>query len=310
MNNQYYTDFQGQNTNKTAEKDAYGNVQGNQYDLAKDNAFEDKIIAVLHLYTGRGGENFDFSLPETALKEKGFKVIRWQNNTPPLEEFKSVLAKSTQFWLISEFNKSLNNDYLNVISEFFNSGRGLFLWGDNDPLNTTVNVVLEKLFKTKMSGNTMGDQVVSLQREKSQIGIIPNHAITTGIEFLYEGITIATIEGTKDLIPLMYGSAGNLVSAYYEKDGKRAIIDGGFTRLYFKWDTAGTARFVKNAAAWLANVERFNPLIKKPDILEKKPISTISAPIIKIGKGLISNDNNKSVIIPPTIKIGKGLKTN
>ena len=51
-------------------------------------------------------------------------------------------------------------------------------------------------------------------------------------------------------------------------------------------------------------------MIKKPDILEKKPISTISAPTIKIGKGLISDDNNKSVIIPPTIKIGKGLKTN
>jgi hypothetical protein len=47
------------------------------------------------------------------------------------------------------------------------------------------------------------------------------------------------------------------VSAFYDRGGKRAIFDGGFTRLYRQWDTAGTARYVKNAAAWLANYERF-----------------------------------------------------
>lgn len=41
----------------------------------------------------------------------------------------------------------------------------------------------------------------------------------------------------------------------YETDGKQAVLDGGFTRLYNKWDTAGTARYVKNAASWLANYE-------------------------------------------------------
>ena len=35
------------------------------------------------------------------------------------------------------------------------------------------------------------------------------------------------------------------------------VIDGGFTRLAVNWDDAGTARFVKNAAAWLVNAERF-----------------------------------------------------
>jgi hypothetical protein len=83
------------------------------------------------------------------------------------------------------------------------------------------------------------------------------HLLTTGLEYLYEGITIATIAPTKDLTPILYGSANNLVTAVYEKDGKRAVLDGGFTRLYNKWDTAGTGRYVKNAAAWLANAERF-----------------------------------------------------
>ena len=49
----------------------------------------------------------------------------------------------------------------------------------------------------------------------------------------------------------------NLVTATYEQDGKRLILDGGFTRLYISWDHAGTGRYVKNAAAWLVNYERF-----------------------------------------------------
>lgn len=59
------------------------------------------------------------------------------------------------------------------------------------------------------------------------------------------------------LTPLLYGSAGNLVTAFFDHQGRRAILDGGFTRLYINWDTAGTARYVKNAAAWLVNYERF-----------------------------------------------------
>ena len=49
-----------------------------------------------------------------------------------------------------------------------------------------------------------------------------------------------------------------LLEAAYKSSGSAlAVIDGGFTRLYVNWDTAGTARYVKNAAAWLQNYERF-----------------------------------------------------
>lgn len=66
--------------------------------------------------------------------------------------------------------------------------------------------------------------------------------------------------------PLVYGSdmisvngqqQPNLVTAVYEQDGRRLVIDTGFTRLYCNWDSAGTGRYVSNAAAWLANFERF-----------------------------------------------------
>ena len=251
----FYNEIAGKNTLSGGKKDSFGNLQGNQFDLALDGAFKGQTVAVLHLYYGEG---FDFHLPEDALKEKGFDVKRWTKPLPSLKEFKEVLQKSSQLWIISNRESLLNNDYLQAIKQFFEQGHGLFLWGDNDPFYADANFVSEKLFHIKMSGNTTGGEIVTLQKKNQKKGIISNHIITTGLEFLYEGITIATIHEHKDFRPLMYGSAGNLVTAFYEKDGKRAIIDGGFTRLYVNWDTAGTARFVKNAAAWLANVERFN----------------------------------------------------
>ena len=87
--------------------------------------------------------------------------------------------------------------------------------------------------------------------------IIKNHPITTGIVNFYEGITIATVEPGQELKPLVYGSAYNVVTAYCDKKGRRALVDGGFTRLYYKWDSAGTDRYIVNAAAWLANIEKF-----------------------------------------------------
>ena len=103
----------------------------------------------------------------------------------------------------------------------------------------------------------MGNKTVDILSRESQSGLMPNHLITTGLQNIYEGITIATIQENQELTPIIYGSAGNLVAATYEKDGKRLIFDGGFTRLYVNWDTAGTGRYVKNAAAWLVNYERF-----------------------------------------------------
>jgi hypothetical protein len=56
----------------------------------------------------------------------------------------------------------------------------------------------------------------------------------------------------------VYGSNGRVVTAYYDHDGRRAIVDGGFTRLWYKWGSAGTDRYIINAAAWLLNIERFD----------------------------------------------------
>jgi len=232
-------------------KDSHGNAHGNQYDLAVDGAFEGQTIAVLQLYS------FDFEQPKAALKEKGFSVYRWIGNPPTASELDKALEKSCQLWIISDMTRKLNEDHLKVIKKYFDAGHGVYIWGDNEPYYADANAVADYLFGGTMTGNLMGDQTVGLQMSENKSGLKRGHLITTGLEYVYEGITIATIGQNSKLEPILYGSADNVVASVYNHDGKRAILDGGFTRLYNKWETAGTGRYVKNAAAWLVNVERF-----------------------------------------------------
>lgn len=267
-----YRDARGQTQTRRVEKkadgDRFGNAQGNKYDLAVDGAFKGQTVAVLHFYTGEG---FDFSLPKAALAEKGFSTYRWLNTPPPVAELRASLKKASQLWIIAAADRRLSDEHVKVIKEFFDSGRGVYIWGDNEPYYADANVVGRALLGAQMLGNIMGDKVVGLQQKSRGPGIIPDHLLSTGLEHIYEGITIATVQPNQNLEPLIYGSAGNLVAAYYDQGGRRAIFDGGFTRLYLKWDTAGTARYVKNAAAWLVNVERFGKQVVAADARGQKP---------------------------------------
>lgn len=236
---------------KAAHKDRYGNAQGNQFDLAVDGAFEGDTVAVIQLY------QFGLESLRVALKEKGFAMVRW-NGVPKVEDLEDGLKKSSQLWIISDSTRQLSDAHLKVIKKFFDAGHGVYIWGDNEPYYADANAVGAALVGVTMQGNLMGDKTVGLQQEPGKAGVLRRHLLTTGLEYIYEGITIATIQDPHHVMsPLIYGSADNLVAGFFDKDGKRLIFDGGFTRLYNKWDTAGTGRYVKNAAAWLANVERF-----------------------------------------------------
>ncbi len=237
-------------------KDHFGNAQGNQYDLAIDGAFEGQTVAVLHFCL-----EFDFSLPKEALKEKGFSVYRWVGAAPSVKELEDGLKKASQLWIISDRVGRLTDAHIAVIKRYFDSGKGVYIWGDNDPYYVDANAVGRALIGVEMHGDLPGGHAVGIQRTPGGAGVRPNHLLTTGLETVYEGITIATIDANQKLTPIIWGSAGNIVTAAYEGDGKRLLFDGGFTRLYMGWTTAGTPRYVKNAAAWLQNVERFGSAV-------------------------------------------------
>jgi len=250
----YYEENKGKNEIVGAPLDQYGNADCLECELTKNDGFKDCKIAVLHLYTGEG---FNFELPKKALEEKGFIIHRWADNPPNPLELEKVLKESSQLWIISDKNQKLYDEHLKIVKTFFDTGKGLYIWGDNYPYYVDANNVARALFGTGMEGFILGDKIVGLQSKTDQRGLVPNHLISTGLRYIYEGVTIATIQYNSDLNPLIYGSALNVVAATYEKDGKRAILDGGYTRLFAKWDSAGTGKYVKNAAGWLVNYERF-----------------------------------------------------
>ena len=239
------------------DRDEHGNLAGARFDLAKDHSFEGYRIALLQLYsTG----TFDFAKPRLALKEKGFVVHRW-TTLPAMAELRKVLNTSCQLWVISNRDPFLTEEHVAEIRKFFESGRGVYIWGDNQPYYADANRVAQACLGCSMAGNTPGRQVVRRRTGSGKSGFL-EHLITTGLDYVCEGFTIATIQPSEKLQPLLYGSAGNLVIAIHDAEGRRAILDGGFTRLYCNWDTAGTGRYVKNAACWLVNYERFGPAAK------------------------------------------------
>jgi hypothetical protein len=235
-------------------KDKYGNPQGGQYDLTADGTMSAYHVVVLLLYDG-----MTFNSPRAALERKGFKVSEYRCSTlPSATSLRQLLdPETTQLWVISDYQTHLDSSHISVISDFFHRGGGLYVWGDNAPYFADANRILSELFGTSMEGDTPGGKVIGVREGDSGAGIRPEHLITTALSNFYEGITIATVNLGGGLEPLFWGSAGNLVCAYYDRQGCRALVDGGFTRLYCNWDTAGTDRYVVNAAAWLANMERF-----------------------------------------------------
>ena len=143
MDGNPFTQYAGQTTIIGAKKDAQGNAEGTQYDLAKDGAFDGLNIVVLHLYTGEG---FDFAKPHAALVEKGFNVIR--HTTPPSpDQLRSELSNASQIWVISSNVAILSDDHIAVIKDFFHQGKGVYIWGDNDPYYTDANRVANQLLE-------------------------------------------------------------------------------------------------------------------------------------------------------------------
>jgi len=260
-----YSQWAGVNRIPLASADQYGNAVGDEFDLVEDGTFEDETIYALNLCR----EAWNLTFPRDALAKKGFKFIE-ERIAPTADVLKNALKSASQFWLISDRVPHLDEETIGVISDYFNQGHGVYIWGDNEPYYADANKVLMRLFGITMSGNSPGDQVVTLCEDGRNVGVIQNHLISTGIVNIYEGITIAEVETNSLVRPLVFGSNRKVVTAFYDEDGKRAIIDGGFTRLYYKWDSAGTDRYIVNAAAWLVNLERFSEKLPKGSAVKNK----------------------------------------
>ncbi len=250
-----FNDCAGLTKIEGAAKNTHGNARGDEYDLGRNGAFNGCTVVVLQFYNE---SRFTFNEPKHALEMKGFKVDRYTYVPDPSTLRKLLKDDGTvQLWVISDGRKYLTKKHVEIIKNWHFNGGALYVWGDNVPFIVDANVLLEEMYSFRMDGNIPGGRVVHECPDGGQRGFVP-HLITTGLEHLFEGITVATLDSVCHKFygfqPLLYGSAKNLITAYREAEGRRGpiIIDGAFTRLYCQWDEAGSARYVKNAACWLA----------------------------------------------------------
>ena len=251
-----YTQWAGHNDVKSAPKDKYGNPNGTNYDLLRDGSMKGYKILIINLCPewDTCGQRENYDNPIKALENKGFEVI-YRDEFPA--DFARIAAGLCQIWLISGNIRTITDEQIRQIKAFYNQGKGVYLWADNDPFYADVNPIIKDLFGSTMSGNYIGEQIIGVQKHIKDVGIVAGHLISTGISNFYEGVTISNVAMTQYLEPLVYSSDKKVVTAYSDVDGKRLLIDGGFTRLCVDWDSAGTDRYVVNAAGWLGNFEKF-----------------------------------------------------
>jgi hypothetical protein len=248
--NRAYSDLAGISSFQGEALDSESNSKGRS--LIRPGGLKGTKMAVLQLYS-MSIQNFI-----SAISTSGIQV-------DIVDSLSNIeLSSYCQLWIISTHYKVLGATDVDKIVKFYEQGNGVYIWGDNEPYYVDANIVGKRLFNASMSGNLPGQRKVNKTVKHGLAGFLA-HPVFTGLSTLYEGITIATIdisESPPSVKPIMYGSANNLVTVNSQDGNKRAMMDGGFTRLMDDyWDTAGTHTFVCNCVGWLANLENPRPSI-------------------------------------------------
>jgi hypothetical protein len=236
-----------------ATPDSHGNTASNGGDLGQDGAFEGLIISIIKQYSGLASGQYEPWVRD--LCAKGFTVNVYSYLTT--QELTEVLETSNQVWLISDCRGHLSDEHINMIDAKWRQGLPLYIFGDNDPFFVDANKLLAKMELPEMSGNYVGSNYVYPSIEGGAKGI-EKTLPTTGITGkLFEGITIAEMSPARvketGCTVVMYNSRGGISVIMREaQDGcGQVIIDGAFTKLWCKYDAAGSKFLVINSACYL-----------------------------------------------------------
>lgn len=248
------------------EFDQHGNPKGAIYDLGVDGAYKNIKLLIGKFYNGEEFTHGSFdSHVGAALREKGFNWVCTEDES----EFLSKLPDYNVAWVIGFYSSDIKNkDFVEKVVSFHKSGNGLMLWEDNDSIpGKHTTAILQALFGMTVQGNDPGQNIMEAAADYFKpLTFSKLHPILRGIRKLYEGYTICY----PDIIPppapikvLATSSAGRPNIMYVNEkrsvDGDilsgRVVIDCAFTKLFGEyWDTAGTARYVKNATCWLSGL--------------------------------------------------------
>jgi len=189
------------------EYDKHGNLLSEEFDLGKDGSFNDFWI-LIGLFPDELETTWN-ELAKKSLEKKGFNVVVERRENKFIELLRG--DKFDVVWLISCLKKyDLFNDqeFKNAVFNYHKTGKGLFIFGDNDPYYLHANLVLPELVGCSLQGNNPGNKTLSFgsTREIGQFDQL--HLIFAGINNLYEGITICYPDQDSKLTTLAVGTNG------------------------------------------------------------------------------------------------------
>jgi uncharacterized protein YegL len=233
--------------------DEFGNPKGLAFDLGggdEQRMRDEKIL----LYTPFNTAQYHGSHLIAAVAERNISMDIVSAGSQ-LDE--TTLSRYTQLWYVSGTAPTLSSHQIDLIADFVKRGNGLAIWADNDPFYADANLLAERLIGTRFSGDKMADQIMTPWDQVAP-GHFIEHQLTHGVNNLYEGVTICTIRPVEGLTILGQSHDGQLNIACFERGQERIVLDTGFTKLYngYFQRAAGTARYLRNIAFWLARGSR------------------------------------------------------
>ena len=164
---------------------------------------------------------------------------------------------------------TLDEKAFKAIEEFVKAGKGLCLLADDEPFTAEADELARRLFGARVTGNYLADKTATVRgrgltaAEVRKFGgqfEVDDHALLTGVNFLFEGITVSNVSKSDKLDAALRASDGKTLLAVSKVPGQRVVIDCGFTRYChgptertsYIFKTAGTVRLGQNIAAYLA----------------------------------------------------------
>ncbi|MEU8007718.1 VWA domain-containing protein [Catellatospora sp. NPDC049111] len=262
--------------------DEFGNPESRAYDLGGGD--EDRIRGERILFYTCHIPDGPVAMAELKrmMAERGLQLdMHFGPATGPSDLTAGLLAGYTQLWYLSGDRSTLSTQQVQLVADYVRRGNGLAIWADNEPFYADANLLAQALIGCRFSGNKQADRVMVPGAERSR-GHFIEHQLTQGVNNLYEGITICTIEAAPGTVALLGQSHdGQFCMGCYEHDGQRIVLDSGFTKLYPDrlHRSAGLGRYLSNIAFWLAKGSR--------DI-EYRLLTTGRREIAAVGQGVTS----------------------
>jgi len=239
------------------------NPDGSSYDLCRDNSVKNQKILLAKFYSESGFSDQEFNTNVVnALVTKGFTTKLVTNEADFYTEIENNKDQYTSVWIIPN-GVEPSQSFGELLVKFYESGKSVFLWGDNDFFYRQSNAFIKTLLNNEtyyLIGN-----YPALNKMKSGDGKTTGtfdkfHPVGRGFVSLNEGHTVCSwnqaFPDFKTFGMLNYPLDKPVI--FYKEGGAvsgRILVDCGFTKMYTQYYDQNVRRYLMNAACWLGNLE-------------------------------------------------------